>query len=490
MSVDGISAAPALSSRATAVATAAVLTLQLMLTVDAQVMTVSLPAIQHELGFSPSALSWIPNAYAIAFGGLILLGGRIGDTFGRVRIFLFGTGLFVVASLAGGLSSTPEILIGARVAQGVASAIAAPAVLALVSTMAKDENARRKALASFTVVSAVGASAGLVLGGVLTDLLSWRWGLLINVPIGIAVILVVRRLVRDGAPHATGKFDVPGAALATLGSVALVWGFVNAGDNGWTSAGTPSFFGAAIVFITVLVLVERRAANPLIAIHLLKQPARVGALANMGLTLGAQASMLFFIAQYLQRVLDFSPLLAGVGFLPLTATIFIVTRWVPGWAGRLGSRPLLLVGGALLVASFLGWSALDTLSTYWHVVIPLIIHALGCALIFTAGTLLAMDGVPDSDAGSASGMLQMIQQIGGALGIAIVVSVYATGSVTGQFVPGLQAAFFTGGGLAALAAIIASATVASRRRSLRPEATEDTHAPMPTDPSQLTRRTS
>jgi EmrB/QacA subfamily drug resistance transporter len=472
MSGTGTHTATVLSARATAIATAAVLTLQLMLTVDAQVMTVALPSIQRDLGFSPSALSWIPNAYAIAFGGLILLGGRIGDTFGRTRVFLLGTALFVIASLVGGLSTSPEVLIGARVVQGIASAAAAPAVLALVSTMAKDENARRKVLASFTVVSAVGASAGLVLGGVLTDLLSWRWGLLINVPIGILVILVVRRIVHDGAPHASGRFDVLGAVFATLGSVALVWGFVNAGENGWVSAGTPAFFGAAIAFIILLVVVERRTASPLIAIHLLRQPARVGALVNMGLTLGAQASMLFFIAQYLQRVLDFSPLLAGVGFLPLTATIFIVTRWVPGWAARFGPRTLLIVGGALLVASFLGWSNLGETSTYWHVVIPLVVHALGCALIFTAGTLLAMDGVPDNDAGSASGMLQMVQQIGGALGIAIVVSVYATGSISGDFVPGLQAAFLTGGGLAALAAIVAAVTVGGRRRNRRRDAQE------------------
>jgi predicted MFS family arabinose efflux permease len=220
----------------------------------------------------------------------------------------------------------------------------------------------------------------------------------------------------------------------------------------------------------LLVVAERRAASPLIAVHLLKQPARVGALLNMGLTLGAQGSMLFFIAQYFQRVLDFSPLLAGIGFLPLTGTIFIVTRWVPGWAARFGPRPLLILGGALLVATFLSWSTLGETSTYWNVVVPLIVHAFGCALIFTAGTLLAMDGVPDSDAGSASGMLQMVQQIGGALGIAIVVSVYATRSVSGDFVPGLQAAFLTGGGLAALAALIAAVTVGGRRRSRRREA--------------------
>ena len=463
MSDSGGTCAPALSSRATALATGAVLTLQLMLIVDAQVMTVSLPAMQRDLGFSPSGLSWVPNAYAIAFGGLILLGGRIGDACGRARVFLFGTVLFIVASIAGGLSGTPEVLIGARVVQGFAAALAAPGVIALVVTMAKDHATRTKVLASFTVVSAIVASTGLVLGGVLTEWLSWRWGLLINVPIGVAVVVIVGYLVHDGAPNVAGRFDVAGAVLATLGSVALVWGFVNAGENGWGSPGTAAFFGAAFVSIVLLVVSERHARSPLIASHLLKS-ARVGALVTMGLTGGAQFSMLFLLAQYQQRVLDFTPLLAGIGFLPLTAIMFVVARWVPGWVQRFGSLPLLQIGGALLVTSFLGFSSLGTASTYWHVVLPLIMQALGCALIYTTGTLLAMDGVPDADAGSASGMLQMSQQIGGALGVAVVVSVYATGAVAGGFVPGLREAFLAGGALAASAAIIAALTVGRRPR--------------------------
>jgi MFS family permease len=332
-----------------------------------------------------------------------------------------------------------------------------------VVTMAKDHAARTKVLASFTVVSAVGASTGLVLGGVLTQWLSWRWGLLINVPIGIAVVVIVGYLIRDGAPNVAGKFDVAGAVLATFGSVALVWGFVNAGENGWGSPGTAALFCAGFVSIVLLVVAERYARSPLVAIHLLKS-ARVGALVTMGLTGGAQFSMLFLVAQYQQRVLDFSPLLAGIGFLPLTATMFLVTRWVPGWVQRFGSLPLLQIGGALLVASFLGFSSLDTASTYWHVVVPLIVQALGCALIYTTGTLLAMDGVPVRDAGSASGMLQMSQQIGGALGVAVVVSVYATGAVDGQFVPGLREAFSAGGALAVSAAVIAALTVGRRTR--------------------------
>ena len=447
------------SERAAAIALAAILTLQLMLTLDAQVMTVALPSIRADLDFSKAQLSWIPNAYAITFGGLILLGGRLGDAFGRARVFLIGTGVFVVASLIGGLAFDPISLIGARVLQGVGAAIAAPSVLALILTMAKDAAARARGMAQFTAISAIGASAGLILGGVLTDLASWRWGLLLNAPIGIVVMIIVKRLVPDTTRHRQERFDVPGALLATLGSVSLVWAFIHAADHGWGNGGTIAFFAAAVVLISMLVVAERRIATPLIAIHLLNDRARVGALINMGLTLGAQFSMLFLIAQYLQQVLDLNPLLAGLAFLPLTITIGTVTQWVPRWVVRFGALPLLVPGGVLIALSFVLWAPLDESSSYVGVLIPLIVHALGCALIFTAGTMVALDRVPDADAGSASGMLQMVQQIGGALGIAVVVSVYSANSVENEFVPGLDAAFWTAGGLAAVAALVALVTI-------------------------------
>jgi EmrB/QacA subfamily drug resistance transporter len=455
-----------LSKRSAPLATAAVLALQFMFALDSQVMTVALPTIQTELGFTAASLSWIPNAYAIAFGGFILLGSRLGDRFGRVRMFAIGAALFVLASFVGGVAPSAGLLVAARVVQGLGAAIAAPSVLALISTMAASPAARARGLAYFTVMSAIGASFGLILGGVLTDLASWRWGLLVNVPIGILVILVVVRLVKNTTHPQAGRFDVVGALLATLASVSLVWAFLATAEHGWVSVDTVASFAVAAILIALLVLAERRATSPLIAVHLLRDRARTGALVNMGLTTGAHFAMLFMIALYLQRTLQFSPLLAGLAFLPLTVSVFVVTRWVPQWVARFGTRAVLVGGGVLVTLSFVLWSTLGASSSYLGVVVPLVIHALGVALIFTGGTLGAMDGVDDADAGSASGMLQMVQQLGGSLGIAVVVSVYAANSTPGQFVPGLSVALLAGGGLAAVGAVVAILATGRRRMRL------------------------
>jgi len=445
--------------RIAGIALSAVLALQLMLSLDAQVMTVALPSIQRELGFSAASLAWVPNAYTLAFGGLILLGGRLGDSFGRVRVFSIGTVVFVLGSLIGGLAFDPAVLIGARVLQGIGAAIAAPSVLALIATMAKDEASKARGLAWFTSISAVGSSVGLILGGLLTDLASWRWGLLINIPIGAIVLVLVIRLVAETTRRRARAFDVPGAILASLASLAVVWAFINAGENGWANVGTIGSFAAAVVLVIALVVVERRAASPLVAIHLLGDVPRVGALVNMGLFVGAHFAMLFFIVQFLQRVLDFGPFLAGLAFLPLTGTVFIVTRWVPGLVERFGARIPLVVGGVLVVLSFVLWVPLSESSTYVGVVIPLVLQALGVALVSTAGTLTVMRAVPEQDTGSASGMLQMVQQVGGAVGIAVAVSVYASGAVEGQFIPGFAGAMIAGAALTVLATVVALFTV-------------------------------
>ncbi|MET0886183.1 MAG: MFS transporter, partial [Mycetocola sp.] len=231
------------------------------------------------------------------------------------------------------------------------------------------------------------------------------------------------------------------------------------------------FFALASILISALVIVERRSANPLVAIHLLNDTPRVGALINMGLIVGANAAMLFFIVQFLQRVLEFGPLLAGLAFLPLTAMVFVVTRWVPGLVARFGALVPLAVGGVLVTASFLLWAPLTEDASYVAVVIPLIIHALGVALIFTAGTLTALDAVPEADTGSASGMLQMVQQVGGSVGIAVAVSVYVTGAVEGRFMPGFAGAMLAGAGLAVTATLVAIFTVtkAKSRTTDRPQ---------------------
>jgi EmrB/QacA subfamily drug resistance transporter len=453
--------------RRAALALTAVLATQLMLQLDAQVVTVALPQVQQELGFSAAGLSWVPNAYALAFGGLMLLGGRLGDVVGRVRAFETGTALFALASLAAGLAQDPTTMIIARVVQGIGAALAAPSVLALITAMARDEAARRHGLAMFTAASAVGSSFGLILGGFLTAFTSWRWGLLINVPIGIVVVLVVRRLVRETA-RTRGSIDIAGAATATTGSLALVYGFIHAAEAGWSSAWTIASFALAIVLLVSFVLVEQRVRQPLLDLSLLKHRGRAASLVVMGLIVGVHFAMLFLLVQYFQRVLGMGALVAGLAFLPLTFSILGLTQFVPAFIRKVGSGKLLTLGSLLVAVSFVLFATLGTSSTsstyFGGVFLALLLHSIGVALVFTPATVMIMDDVAAEHTGSMSGFLQMVQQVGGSLGIAVIVAVYVGGSVPGEFVPGLAPAFSVAAAIAALAVVVALTTVTIRRR--------------------------
>lgn len=273
------------TSRRTAIGLGIVSTAQLMLVLDATVVNVALPGIQDDLGFSPAGLSWVLNAYALAFGGLLLLGGRIGDTIGRLRAFEIGLATFVVASLLGGIAGTPELLVAARTLQGVGAALAAPSVLALITTTARTTHERNRGLALFSAVSSAGASLGLILGGILTDWGSWRWTLFVNVPIGIAVIVSARRFVAE-TPRQRSRFDVAGALTATLGSLALVSGFISAAERGWGSPLTYGGLATGVLLIAVFLLVEARTPAPLLPLTLLHDRRRGGALLTMALVVG------------------------------------------------------------------------------------------------------------------------------------------------------------------------------------------------------------
>ena len=307
-------------SRRRALAVWVVLAVQLMLTMDFLIVVVALPRIQHDLGFSPAELTWVPNAFGLAFGGLLLLGGRLGDMIGQVRAFRTGLIIFVMASLLGGLAQTPSLLIAARVVQGVGAALAAPSVLALVMVMARDEAEKARGLSLFTAVSSIGASAGLILGGVLTDFLSWRWALLINVPVGILVVTAIGGLVEGTHPR-PARLDIAGALTAIVGSVALVYGFISAADNGWSAAGTLLSFSIAVVLSIAFFQVEKRHPAPLLDLSLLQDRSRLGGLAVMALIVGVHFAVLFMLVQYLQRVLGWTPLGAGLGYMPLTITV-------------------------------------------------------------------------------------------------------------------------------------------------------------------------
>jgi EmrB/QacA subfamily drug resistance transporter len=426
-----------------------------MLAMDMMIVVVALPQIQRDLGFSSTGLSWVPNAFGVAFGGLLLLGGRLGDMMGQVRAFRVGLTIFVIASLAGGIAQSATVLILARLVQGIGAALAAPSVLALVIVMARNEEERTRGLSFFTAVSAAGASAGLILGGVLTDLMSWRWALLINVPVGVLVVVTIGRLVAETHPKAA-RLDVIGAITATLGSIALVYGFISAAENGWATAGTIGSFSGALVLFIAFLRTERRHASPLLDLTLLQDRSRFAALSVMALIVGMHFAMLFMLVQYLQKVLGWTPLGAGLGYLPLTMAVSLISRFAPQLIDRFGSRTLLVVG-SLIVAISMGWFALlDDRSSYFpDILMPLLVHAVGIAFIFAPGTVAIMHGVPEEHAGTASGLLQMDQQIGGALGIAVITSIYAIVAIPDQFASGLPAAFAGGAIIAVIAGIAA-----------------------------------
>jgi EmrB/QacA subfamily drug resistance transporter len=452
------------TSRRRALALLTVLTAQCMFAMDLLIVVVALPRIQHDLGFNPASLTWVLNAFGLAFGGLLLLGGRLGDMLGQVRAFRAGLAVFVLGSLLGGLAQTPGLLVAARVLQGMGAALAGPSVLALVMVMARDATEQARSMSLFIAVSSVGASAGLILGGVLTEYFSWRWALLINVPVGAMVLMAIGRLVSETHPK-PARLDVVGALSATLGSVALVYGFISAADHGWLAAGTLLSFAAVLPMFATFIWIERRHREPLLDLHLLRDRSRAGGLLVMALIVGMHFSLLFMLVQYLQRVMGYTPLVAGLAYLPLTATVFAISHFVPRLIARFGARSLLALGSLLVSASLLGFALLGEHDGYFPAVLaPLLVHAVGIGLVFAPGTVAIMHGVPDEHAGAASGLLQMDQQIGGALGIAVITSIYSVNAAPGAYTSGLAAAFSGAAVIALAAALIAWAAIRAEQR--------------------------
>jgi EmrB/QacA subfamily drug resistance transporter len=447
-----------------ALGTALILTVQLMLILDMTVVNVALPDIRTGLGFTPSALSWVLNAYTLAFGGLLLLGGRLGDVFGRRRTFQVGLAVFTLGSLAGGLAPTAGILVGARALQGVGAAIAAPSVLALLSTSAPDAAARTKVLALFSAVSSAGGSLGLLLGGLLTGYASWRWSLFINVPLGLLVLALVPRHVVE-TERQRGHFDILGAVTATLGSAALVFGFIHAPDAGWSDPGTLGAFGLAVVLLTTLGFHERRTTSPLLPAEVLRSRTRLGAVSVMALFVGAQFSFFFFLVQFMQSVLGYGALKSGFAFLPLTLLIFATSRVTPRLVQRFGTRPLMAVGSLFVGAANLWLVGIGPDSTYvLQLLGPLMLVGIGAGLTFMPVTVTVLSDVEPVHAGAASGMVQMSQQVGGSLGLAVLVTVYASHTAPGDVVAGMPQTFATATGFLAVAFAVAMLVLRPARR--------------------------
>jgi EmrB/QacA subfamily drug resistance transporter len=440
-------------------ALAIILTVQLMLAMDFLIVIVSLKNIQVDLGFTSSQLSWIPNAFGLAFGGLLLLGGRLGDIIGQVKAFQVGVAIFVLASLTGGLALSPSILIVARVFQGIGSALAAPSVLALITILAKDEDEKNRGLSLFIAVSSIGASLGLILGGALTTYISWRWSLLINVPVGALAFAIIAFLVPE-TKKVKGKIDFLGAFTGAFACTSLVFGFISASEFGWTSVITIGSFITTLILFAIFIWIESNVTEPLLKLSILKSKQRRGGLVVMAIIVGMHFATLFLILQYFQLVLGYNPLFAGFAYLPLTAIVFMVSNFVPALVARFGIRLLLIIGCILVAVSLIGFSQLDNSSTYIVNIIPsLLLHSVGIALVFIPGSIVILENVDDQDAGIMSGVLQISQQIGGAVGIAAIISIYTANLLPNDFSSGLHTAFLAAAAISLMAVIVTIFTI-------------------------------
>ncbi len=437
-----------------------ILATYLMIVLDASVVITALPSIREGLGFSAADLSWVQSAYALTFGGLLLLGARAGDVWGRRRTFTWGIALFTVASLAGGLAQSPAMLLTARAVQGVGAAIAAPSTLALLTTSFAEGPARTRALAAYSAVAGGGGSVGLVLGGMLTDWVSWRWGLFVNVPVGVVLVWLAPRVLPE-TERRPGHFDLAGAATSTAGMTAVVYGFVRAAEDGFGDAGTLAAFVAGLVLLTAFAGVERRAAQPITPLRLFADRRRVGAYVARMLCVGGMFSMFFFLSQELQGVRGLSPLQTGLAFLPMTGVMFAMVRVVPALSARWGDTRLLVTGVSVALVGMLWLSRVGADTPFWpHVGGPLVLLGLGMGGALAPLTAAGIAGVQPDDAGAASGLVNVAQQLGASLGISVLVTVFtaAGGGAAGSPESGIA---FSGAARQELADAIAAALTGS-----------------------------
>ena len=398
---------------------------QLMVMLDLTITNVALPSIQSSLHFSTTNLTWVIDAYVLVFGGLLLLGGRVGDIFGRRRMFFIGIGIFALASLLGGVATTQSLLVGARALQGVGAAIASPTALALIAVTFPEGSARNRAMAVYAAMTAAGGALGLILGGALVESASWRWVFFVNVPIG-AVVIIATPFVLPRIDGHGGRLDVPGAVSVSGGVAFLVYGLVHAPSAGWGATSTLAAFAAAVVLLAFFGLVERRSQQPLIPPHFLRHRNRAGGYFTMMLIGASMLSLLFFLTQFLQEEMHYSPLRAGVSYLPVPIMVASTSVFLSKKIKRLGVRIFLTTGPLLVALGILWASFLTPSSSYWNVLGPLVVFGLGMGFSFVPLTLNAVSSVQNHEQGLASSLLNTSQQIGGSLGLAVLVTVSAT----------------------------------------------------------------
>lgn len=417
-----VPAAPA-ASHPTAVL-AIVIASYVMIILDISIVITGLPKIKEGLHFSAAGLSWVHSAYTLAFGGFLLLGARAGDILGRRRMFTAGLAIFTAASLAIGLAQSPAWLIAARAVQGLGAAILAPSTLALLTTHFAEGRERTRALAYYASAAGVGASVGLVLGGIIADWLSWRVGFFVNLPVGAALMLGARRYLKESDLR-PGEFDLAGAVSSTLGISALVYGLVRSTSAGWNDGLTIAALAAGVLLIAFLVVNEGRARQPIMPLHLFASRERAGAYAARVLFLGAMVGFWFFTTQFLQGVLGFSPFEAGLAFLPSTLPNFAAAIAVPRLTQRLGNGRLLALGLGLATLG-MAWLAQASADAPYlsSVALPMVLIGIGQGFSLSPLTVAGIAGVKAEDAGAASGLVNVAHQLGGSLGLAVLIVVF------------------------------------------------------------------
>jgi EmrB/QacA subfamily drug resistance transporter len=451
---------------------ALLLLVQFMVVLDIAIVNVALPSIQTDLGFSQENLQWVISAYALFFGGFLLLGGRAADLLGRRRLFLIGIVLFTGASLVSGLAWGEGPLIGARALQGLGAAIVTPAALSIISTTFAEGDERNKALGAWGAVGAFGAVAGVLLGGVLTDLLSWEWIFFVNIPVGVAAFVLTPFLIGESRDATAKSFDIPGAVLVTSGLVALVYAITQANDYGWASIETIGLFAGSAVLLAAFLGWEARATDPLMPFSIFRLRTLVGA--NVaGLILGtALFGMFLMLTLYMQQVLGYSPLRTGVAYLAVAGTAIFWSALAAQLVTRVGVKPVLVVGMAALTAGLVYFTQVSVSGSYVTDLLPgFLLISVGLGFSFVPISIAALAGVRAAEAGLASGLINTSQQIGGALGIAALSSI-ATSTTSDELSSGTAPALaltdgftnaFIAGGIVAFLGILVALFVVSRR---------------------------
>jgi len=447
---------------------------QFVIVLDASIVNVALPSIGRDLDFSQDDLSWVVNAYTLTFGGFLLLGGRLADLLGRRRMFISGLILFSLASLGGGLAQSDVWLVVARAVQGLGAALISPAALSLVTTMFAEGAERNKALGVWGAVAGSGGAAGVLLGGVLTEYAGWEWVLFVNVPIGLLAAFAAPRLLPESRDDRPRVFDVAGAFTVTAGLAIFVYAMVDANNAGWGSTQTIGLLALSIALLATFIVIESRTSHPLMPFSIFRLRTLRGADA-VGLLIGMSLfSMFFFISLYLQQVLGYDALEAGVAYLPLAFTIIVSAGMASQLVNRFGFKPVLIAGMLFITAGLVWFSNVSAPGgTYVDdVLFPSLLAAVGLGFAFVPVTIAAVSGTRPDEAGLASGLINTAQQVGGALGLAILAAV-ANGRTDNAVASGVrdkavaltegfQDAFLVGAGFALLGAILAAVLISSR----------------------------